>query len=251
MKNIIYQVDAFSESVFTGNPAGVMLLEKNLPSEKMQKIANEMNLSETAFVKTSSKPFQIRFFTPTVEIPLCGHATLASAHILFENEIVKKNETIDFNSNEGVISVSYDEKGIKMILPKFDFKKARHIDKFESIVGFSPTETYSTKNNWIIAIAKNEQEIIDASPSFNEMIQNGIGHLIITSLSNQENIDIVLRCFAPASGIDEDPVTGSAQCGLIPVWNSKTGITKFEVEQVSKRTGKLSVKLIDEGVVRV
>ena len=133
----IYQVDAFSESVFTGNPAGVMLLEKNLPSEKMQKIANEMNLSETAFVKTSSKPFQIRFFTPTVEIPLCGHATLASAHILFENEIVKKNETIDFNSNEGVISVSYDEKGIKMILPKFDFKTSVKIQKFTFCVFIS------------------------------------------------------------------------------------------------------------------
>jgi len=248
MKNIIYQVDAFTEEAFKGNPAGVMIIKENLPSEFMQNIAKEMNLSETAFVNVSERPFEIRYFTPAVEVPLCGHATLASAHILYENNIVSKDETINFKAKAGNLKITQNSIGIKMVFPKYEIEEIGKIEKFEDIVGFKPIDMYSSENNWIIAIAKNENDIIKAKPKFNEMKEHGLGHLMITSISERANIDFVVRCFAPISGINEDPVTGSAQCGLVPVWNLRTGKSEFKVEQVSERTGQLTVKLNDNKV---
>jgi len=248
MKKIIYQVDAFTKEAFKGNPAGVMILNESLNQELMQSIANEMNLSETAFINISKKPFEIRYFTPTTEIPLCGHATLASAHILYENNIIAKNETIEFKAKGGDLKITKNTHGIKMVFPKYEIKEIENIKNFEKIIGFTPIDIYSSEYNWIIAIAKTENEIKEAQPDFNEMIENGLGHLMITSLSERENIDFVVRCFAPISGINEDPVTGSAQCGLVPIWNLRTGINEFEVEQISERTGKLKVKLVNNQV---
>lgn len=248
MKKIIYQVDAFTKEAFKGNPAGVMILNENLNLQTMQSIANEMNLSETAFVNTSKKPFSIRYFTPTTEIPLCGHATLASAHILYENNIVNKNEPIEFKAKGGDLKITKTTNGIKMMFPKYKINKIENIKNFDQTIGFTPIETYTTENNWVIAIARTENEIKQAKPVFNKMDENGLGHLIITSLSERKNIDFVVRCFAPNSGINEDPVTGSAQCGLAPVWNLKTGSKEFKVEQLSKRTGQLQVKLVNNQV---
>ncbi|MGY5353620.1 PhzF family phenazine biosynthesis protein [Wenyingzhuangia sp. IMCC45467] len=248
MKKIIYQVDAFTKEAFKGNPAGVMILNENLNPKLMQDIANEMNLSETAFVNISEKPFEIRYFTPTTEIPLCGHATLASAHILYENNIIAENEIIQFKAKGGDLEITKNTNGIKMVFPKYKINKIENIENFEKIIGFTPIDTYSSENNWIIAISKTENEIKQAKPVFNEMGKNGLGHLMITSLSERENIDFVVRCFAPISGINEDPVTGSAQCALVPVWNLRTKNNEFKVEQISERTGQLNVKLVDNQV---
>lgn len=248
MKKTIFQVDAFTEEAFKGNPAGVMILEKNLSSELMQNIASEMNLSETAFVNISKTPFEIRYYTPTVEIPLCGHATLASAHILYESGIVANTEIIRFSARETLLTVNKSNAGIKMIFPKNEIKETSEIANFESIIGFKPIAFYSSYNRWIIAIAQNENEIKQARPKFSVMTQNGLGRLIITAATPNKDIDYVLRCFAPESGINEDPVTGAAQCMLAPIWNLRTGKTEFNVTQVSKRTGHLKVKLVAEKV---
>ena len=248
MKKIIYQVDSFTKEAFKGNPAGVMIIKEDLTIELMQNIAKEMNLSETAFVNISKTPFEIRYFTPTIEVPLCGHATLASAHILYEKNLIGNNETIIFKAKAGHLKINKTSLGIKMVFPKYEIKKSEKIEKFKEIIGFTPIEIYSSENNWIIAIAENESDIEKAKPIFNEMNENGIGHLMITSLSKKEKIDFVVRCFAPIAGINEDPVTGSAQCGLVPVWNLRTGKSEFKVEQISERTGKLNVKLIDNKV---
>ena len=248
MEKTIYQVGAFTEQAFKGNPAGVMILKENLSSKLMQKIASEMNLSETAFVNLSKKPFEIRYFSPTTEVPLCGHATLASAHILYENGLIDKTETINFKSKRGILNVANHLNEIKMIFPKYQVKEIKNIEKFEELIGFSPINTYLSVNDWTIAVAKNEKEIREAKPKFHKMTDNGIDHLIITALSERENIDFVLRCFVPMLGIDEDPVTGSAQCVVVPIWNLKTGKTEFKAEQISERTGKLKVKLIDDKI---
>lgn len=248
MQKTIYQVDSFTENAFKGNPAGVMILKEDLTTELMQNIAMEMNLSETAFVNISKTPFKIRYFTPTIEVPLCGHATLASAHILYEKNLIADNETINFKAKAGNLKINQTSLGIKMVFPKYEIKQAEKIEKFKEIIGFTPIEIYSSENNWIIAIAENENDIKKSKPQFSEMNENGIGHLMITSLSEKENIDFVVRCFAPIAGINEDPVTGSAQCGLVPVWNLRTGKTEFNVEQISERTGELNVKLINNKV---
>lgn len=248
MEKTIYQVDSFTEQVFKGNPAGVMLVKEDLTSELMQNIALEMNLSETAFVNISKAPFKIRYFTPTVEVPLCGHATLASAHILYEKRLIADDETIIFKAKAGELTINKTPLGIKMVFPKYEIKQADKIDDFKEIIGFSPIAFYTSENNWTIAIAEHEQEIENAKPRFSEMNERGMGHLMITSLSEKENIDFVVRCFAPIAGINEDPVTGSAQCGLVPVWNLRTGKNEFNAEQISERTGKLNVRLIGDKV---
>lgn len=245
---VIYQIDAFTNEAFKGNPAGVMILENSILEERMQNIAAEMNLSETAFVTINDNIFNIRYFTPTSEIPLCGHATLASAHIIYELGMKKENETINFKAKGGSLQIFKETDGIKMIFPKYTLTQINIPKNFKSIIGFSPVETYACDNNWIIALANEETDILNVNPDFSKMNSNGLGHLMITSTTNRENIDFVVRCFAPIAGIDEDPVTGSAQCGLVPFWNLKTKKTEFNVLQISKRTGLLKVKLADNNI---
>lgn len=243
MGKTIYQVDAFTEEAFKGNPAGVLILKEDLAPELMQNIAMEMNLSETAFVNIAKTPFSIRYFTPTVEIPLCGHATLASAHVLYNEGFVAENKTIDFRAPYGDLSITRNDKGIQMVFPKYNINTTETITNFKDLVGFTPVDCYTSDGDWVIAIAANEEAIVKATPQFDGMIKNGLGHLMITAASEREDVDFVVRCFAPISGINEDPVTGSAQCALVPVWHARTGKYEFNAEQVSERTGQLHVKL--------
>lgn len=250
MKNtkVIYQVDAFTDQAFKGNPAGVMILESEMTVEKMQDIASEMNLSETAFIIERGAVYEIRYFTPTNEVPLCGHATLASAHVLYELGIKKENETIVFEAAGGVLNVNKDADGIQMLFPKYPIEKIAVHKDFKSIIGFEPVVCYSSTYDWIIAMAATEDDITKAKPNFEKMKEQGLGQLMITAKSEQQDIDYVVRCFAPNAGINEDPVTGSAQCGLVPFWNIMTDQTDFNVVQVSKRTGVLKVKLKGQDV---
>lgn len=248
MNHIIYQVDAFTEEAFKGNPAGVMILNEDISEQRMQNIAKEMNLSETAFVNISQMPFKIRYFTPTTEVPLCGHATLASAHVLYDEGMIDSNEQIIFESKYGLLNVDNDSEGIKMIFPKYQIEEIEEVENFKYLIGFKPLKLYSSDNNWKIAVAAEEQDVVNAKPNFAAMTENGLGQLMITSITNRENVDFVVRCFAPVAGINEDPVTGSAQCGLVPLWNLITGKTTFNVVQVSERTGYLRVALVNNQV---
>jgi len=244
----IYQVDSFTEVPFKGNPAGVMIVDKDFDGIRMQDIAMEMNLSETAFVIPEENCFEIRYFTPTKEVPLCGHATLASAHVIYELGLVKESDPLIFKAKAGNLSVKKELNWLAMNFPKYPLKRIDPPMGFKNSVGFYPLETYSSSDDWIIAVADSEKDILKAIPKFEDLKSSGLGHLMITSRSSTPDVDFVVRCFAPLSGIDEDPVTGSAHCALTPLWSQKLGKLEMVSFQVSKRTGKLKVRLIDDRV---
>lgn len=244
----IHQVDAFTDKVFKGNPAGVMILDA-MPSEAfMQNIAAEMNLSETAFIAPNGSGFDIRYFTPTVEIPLCGHATLASAHIIYELGIKTADEHIHFKALKDNLTITKRDDGIVMTFPQYRLSKAQVPANFKALLGFQPIGFYKSNDNWVVAIAENQDAIEGCQPNFEALNINGLGHLMVTSEGKDSNVDFVVRCFVPQSGINEDPVTGSAHCALTPLWASRLGKTSMVSHQISKRGGVLQVALNDYSV---
>lgn len=245
---VIYQVDAFTDELYKGNPAGVMIVDESFEPEKMQKIAAEMNLSETAFIMPYDSFFKIRYFTPIKEVPLCGHATLASAHIIYEIGLKHENENIIFHPQNTTLEVSKEGDSLSMIFPQYPIQQIEIIPDFEELVGFTPVAMYSSLYNWIIAIAKTEKEILDSQPKFELLNSSGLGHLMITAISSTDEADFVTRCFAPMMGVNEDPVTGSAHCALTPLWSTKLGKTEMKSIQLSKRTGKLTVQMLNDKV---
>jgi PhzF family phenazine biosynthesis protein len=241
LPNTIYQVDAFTTKPFRGNPAGVCILDK-APSEIwMQNIAMEMNLSETAFVFPVKGEKNIRFYSPEAEIDLCGHATLSASHILYETSLVKRNEEINFFSKAGMLSIRKKEKWIIMNFPEYSLEKIEIPIQFVKLTGRQPLELYRAGFGWTLALYNNENEVRTMSPDFISMKKSEFGDLIVTAPSSDPGFDFCVRCFAPALGINEDPVTGSAHCALVPFWSEKTGRSDFISHQVSKREGILKV----------
>lgn len=251
MEKIIYQVDAFTDEPFKGNPAGVMLCDKFPAVELMQHIAMEMNLSETAFVMPDGGGFQIRYFTPVREVPLCGHATLASAHMIYELGLKELHDTIGLKAKGAELTVCWDKGWLSMNFPAYPLKKINTPAVFKETVGFEPVETYSSSYDWIIAVADSKIAIEQAKPDFEKMRMNGLGHLMITAKSDSDKTDFVVRCFAPIFGVNEDPVTGSAHCALTPLWSEKLGKQEMNSLQLSKRTGKLNVKMAENDRVEI
>jgi phenazine biosynthesis protein PhzF family len=244
----VFQVDAFTDKPFKGNPAGVMIVSEDMSSDLMQNIALEMNLSETAFIIPQGTGFRIRYFTPTREVPLCGHATLASAHIIYELGLKQNHETINIKAEGADLTIEKENDWIVMNFPKYPIQKIDIHKDFKRLVGFEPVEMYSSIYDWKIAVAEKEKDILDATPDFDSLSKNGLGHLMISSKCDSKQADFVLRCFAPVSGINEDPVTGSAHCALTPLWSEKLGKVELTSLQLSKRTGQLKVKLNGERV---
>jgi PhzF family phenazine biosynthesis protein len=240
---IIYQVDAFTDQPFKGNPAGVCILESEMPEEWMHNMAAEMNLSETAFIVRDGKAFKIRFFSPEAEIPLCGHATLSSAHIMYETGVVQKNQEITFLSNAGKLVIRYENGWVTMNFPAYQVKPVEIPDGIDRIIGITPAELHRTAHGWSFVLLQNEKEVKDLKPDFRAMRNSEFGDLIVTAPSDDPSFDFCVRCFAPALGIDEDPVTGSAHCALVPFWHIKTGRNEFVSHQVSRRGGILKVTL--------
>ena len=247
---LLYQADAFTAEPFKGNPAGVMVVTGDISTKRMQQIAMEMNLSETAFIfPQADGTLQIRYFTPFREVDLCGHATLAGAHILYETGRVAPDRQIQFKAKGADLTISKTGSWLEMDFPRYPLtKRAAHPD-FKALVGFEPLELYDSSYNWVIAVAESEDEVRNASPVFNALTNDGLGHLMITAPASTPGYDFVLRCFAPWAGIDEDPVTGSAHCALTPLWAEKLGKTVMNSLQVSKRTGTLKVELQGERVL--
>lgn len=239
----IYQVDAFTSEPFKGNPAGVCILDSEPSAGWMQNIAMEMNLSETAFVFPGKDCRMIRFFTPAVEVPLCGHATLSASHILYETNLVNANEELSLLANAGILKVRKSGDWITLNFPSYPVNQIPVPDKFEQIVGVKPLEFYRSSNGWALALINDEQIIRNMKPDFRAMKNSEFGDLMVTAVSSDKKYDFCLRFFAPALGIDEDPVTGSAHCVLVPFWHMKTGRNDFISHQVSKRTGILKVSL--------
>ncbi|WP_340202454.1 PhzF family phenazine biosynthesis isomerase [Ascidiimonas sp. W6] len=246
--NKIYHVDAFTKKPFKGNPAGVMIIDHSVTETWMQNMAAEMNLSETAFLLPSDTGFNIRYFTPTHEVPLCGHATLASAHIVYELGLTSKSKPILFKAKEANLSVERNNDALVMDFPKYPLTKIATPFQFKNMIGFEPLEVYASSYDWIIAVANDENEILSALPDFDLIKKSRLGHLMITAKSDEDEIDFVVRCFAPSLGIDEDPVTGSAHCALTPLWAEKLDKKDMHSLQLSKRTGRLQVGLRDNRV---
>ncbi len=248
-QQIIYQVDAFTSEVFRGNPAGVCLLDSTPSVVWMQNIAMEMNLSETAFVIPGKNGEKIiRFYTPEAEVPLCGHATLAASHILYETGIASHDEKIVFSSRSGALMIHRIGKWITMNFPADDLVKIDDTSGFKKVTGIKPMELYGKNSFWSLALLKDEERVRNFSPDFTKLKNSPFGDLVVTAPSDDKAYDYCVRCFAPAVGINEDPVTGSAQCVLAPFWHRKTGKLDFVCHQVSKREGVLKVTLKESRV---
>lgn len=248
-QQIIYQVDAFTSEPFRGNPACVCLSDSEPDILWMQNVAMEMNLSETAFVFPGRNGEKIiRFFTPESEVPLCGHATLAASHIMYETGKAGNLEKIVFSSRSGALIANKEGDWIKMNFPADNLTRIENTSEFTKIAGFKPAELYETGNFWSLALLKDEKQVRDIIPDFVKMKNSKYGDLIVTAPSDDVNFDYCIRCFAPAVGINEDPVTGSAQCALAPFWAEKTGKNDLTCHQVSKRTGVLKVSFKNDRV---
>jgi len=241
MKYPIYQVDAFTDRAFSGNPAGVMPLKTWLPDQVLQSIAAEMNLAETAFFVPNADGYHLRWFTPTVEIKLCGHATLASAFVL--NRLIDSNiRQMRFDSLSGPLHVRVDGERFELDFPLYTFEANKDVGipaRIAQAIGQQPVEVVvSPGYESFVARLENVAAVRAAQPNFPALEALGLD-LIITADGGQEGVDFVSRFFAPLHGIPEDPVTGSSHCVLAPYWQSLTGKTRFHARQVSKRGGDL------------
>ena len=244
----IYQVDAFTSEAFRGNPAAVVIMPEKKPDLWMQSIAKEMNLSETAFLLSDKEGFNLRWFTPKREVNLCGHATLASAHILFEKGYLQKEMTAEFNTLSGWLKAKSLDGWIELNFPALSLKPITVTGQIADALGFSPIEAYKTDVNLLVEI-DNPDNVEKYSPNFLKLAALPFQGLILTANGKRMGYDFVSRYFAPQAGIDEDPVTGSAHCSLAPFWASKLGKDEFLAYQASERGGILKVRLENDRVL--
>jgi len=244
MKLKIYQIDAFAEKVFSGNPAAVIPLENWVPDEVMQKIAMENNLSETAFFVSTENGFHIRWFTPLAEVDLCGHATLATAHVLFNHLNYTENE-ISFQSRSGILKVKKEQELIVLNFPTSKLTGIEIPENLKNAFNHKPVKSLKGRDD-IILIFENKEQITQLNPDFQQILASKTRGIIVTAKS--EKYDFVSRFFAPAVGVNEDPVTGSAHTMLIPYWSGVLGKNELMAKQVSARGGVLHCKNLGERV---
>ncbi len=242
MNEPVFQVDAFTNQPFRGNPAGVVLLNEERSDKWMLSVAREMNLSETAFVIGEKSPYKLRWFTPVVEVELCGHATLAMAHILYERDIVEKSELIKFTTQSGVLTTSFIDGWIEMNFPSFNAEEVVLGGALVQALKSEPVAIYISGEN-IMAVFNDPENIYNLSPDFFLIKQLDAQGVIVTSLSDVAEFDFISRYFAPRFGIDEDPVTGSAHCSLGPYWGKILNKNTLRAKQVSDRGGELQIRI--------
>lgn len=234
MKIPMYQVDAFTETAFKGNPAAICILENWMDDKLMQNIAMENNLSETAFCIVKEDVCELRWFTPEEEIDLCGHATLATAYVIFEILNYPSNK-IKFTTQSGILEVEKDEDNIIMEFPLREGMKTLITEQLIRALGKEPKEVYESRD--LMAIYDSEQDIQELKPNMEELKLIDTFGIIVTSRGKE--VDFVSRYFAPLCGVSEDPVTGSAHCTLVPYWSKVLGKKKLIAKQLSKRGGML------------
>lgn len=247
MKLSIYQIDAFADQLFSGNPAAVVPLNEWLDDALMQKIAAENNLSETAFFVASGERYYIRWFTPTAEVKLCGHATLASAYVLF-NELGYAREKIIFDCLSGELIVSRKNELLTLNFPTYKPQPCDVTSLLTEALGCEPSECYKTDD--LVAVFKSKNQVQNLKPNFSLLQQLNFRGIMVTAPANESNdCDFVARFFAPKMGISEDPVTGSAYTKLTPLWADKLRKTNFIARQLSQRGGKLQCELQGDRVL--
>jgi len=238
MKLDIYQVDAFTEKIFAGNPAAICPLDEWISDESMQKIALENNLSETAFFVRREDFCELRWFTPTFEIDLCGHATLASAFVLFELLGATEN-VLKFQTKSGLLTVEKKNDLLVLDFPSRPAQKCETPANLIDAIGKTPKEVLKSRD--YLMVYESEDEIRRINPNFAELLKIDAHAVIVTAKGDRS--DFVSRFFAPELGVFEDPVTGSAHCTLIPYWAEKLGKTELFARQISERGGELFCEL--------
>ncbi|HWS72495.1 MAG TPA: PhzF family phenazine biosynthesis protein [Thermoanaerobaculia bacterium] len=239
----LLQIDAFTDVPFRGNPAAVCFLDKVRETAWMQDVAMEMNLSETAFLLRTADGYSLRWLSPTVEIDLCGHATLASAHALWEEGRLPESETARFHTRSGLLTATRDGEWIELDFPA---KLEQPIDPSPDLIeGLgNPRIVYAGRNQLDYIVEVESEEVLrNLQPDHSKLRTLGLRGVIVTSRPSSAGFDFLSRFFAPGSGIDEDPVTGSAHCCLGPYWASRLGKREFLAYQASPRGGVVRVRL--------
>ena len=231
----IYQVDAFSNRVFGGNPAAVVPLSSWLPDETLQAVAAENNLSETAFFVPHAEGFHIRWFTPLFEVRLCGHATVASAHVLW-NELGYEKQELKLHSKSGTLGVKKKDTLYTLDFPSCEIKEVSVLDGLENALGTEVQKTFRGRDDFL-AVLGSQSDVSALKPDFMALAKLEARGLIATAAG--EEVDFVSRCFYPKYGVDEDPVTGSAHTLLTPYWANRLGKNEMLARQLSKRGGEL------------
>lgn len=244
MKLPIYQIDAFSAELFSGNPAAVCPLSKWLDQNLMQQIATENNLAETAFFVKQDNYYELRWFTPLTEVDLCGHATLAAAFVIM-NELEKSSEELLFSSRSGELRVKKNRDQFTLNFPVQTLQKCTALDLLATGLGKTPLEIYTSDD--YLAVFGSEREIVNLLPDFQTLAQLSLRGVIVTAPGDQ--VDFVSRFFAPNVGVNEDPVTGSAHCSLTPYWAEKLDKKTLTARQVSPRGGFLECELQNNRVL--
>ncbi len=240
----IYQVDAFTHRLFGGNPAAVVLLDDWLPDAVLQAIAAENNLAETAFVIPRPDVAPLRWFTPAVEVDLCGHATLAAAYVLFRHRYAAA-ERLCFDTRSGELTVARAGETLSMDFPSRPGRPVMISDELVAALGARPREVHLARD--LLAVFASEAEVRAIRPDFAALAALDAFAVIVSAPGDE--VDFVSRFFAPGAGIPEDPVTGSAHCTLIPYWAGRLGKTELTARQISARGGELACRLRDDRVL--
>jgi PhzF family phenazine biosynthesis protein len=247
MSQKITQVDAFAERPFAGNPAAVCILREPRDDRWMQSVALEMNLPETAFLQREGDGFRLRWFTPAIEVDLCGHATLASAHVLWEEGELGPEEQARFHTRSGLLTAARRNGLIELNFPAEPAQQVPEPQDLAAALGASPLWVGRNRMDYLVEVA-GEEQVRGLKPDMALLRTLGGRGVIVTGAASTQPYDFVSRFFAPASGIDEDPVTGSAHCGLGPFWAERLGKTELLGYQASSRGGAVRVRLSGERV---
>jgi predicted PhzF superfamily epimerase YddE/YHI9 len=249
MSWIIYQVDAFADRPFSGNPAGVCVLEAAAPERWMQAVAAEMNVAETAFlVRRDDGVYDLRWFTPTVEVDLCGHATLASAHVLWDERYLPAEERARFSTRSGLLTAWREGESVRMDFPGEPVAACEAPPPLTDALGCPLTFAGKNRMDWLVEVA--DEAVVNAvQPDLRAIARLGARGVIVTARSSSAKRHFVSRFFAPAAGVDEDPVTGSAHCALAPYWASKLGTNDLRGYQASRRGGTVFCKVVNDRVI--
>ena len=239
----IYQVDAFTEKPFGGNPAAVCIMPGPAEPAWMQHVARDMNVSETAFLYGEKGGYNLRWFTPSVEVELCGHATLASAHILWETERASRGEAIEFHTLSGVLTAAPDGDSIELDFPSEPEREEAAPPALIESLGVKPLYVGRNRFDYLVEVGS-EKEVWALRPDFALLSTIPVRGVMVTAASDTPGYDFVSRFFGPASGINEDPVTGSAHCCLGSYWEKKLGKSEFLAYQASLRGGVIGVRVL-------
>jgi predicted PhzF superfamily epimerase YddE/YHI9 len=244
----IVQVDAFTDRPFTGNPAAVCILAEPPPEWWLQDVAREMNLSETAFLLQHEEGFDLRWFTPTTEVDLCGHATLASAHVLWEDGTLAPDAIARFHTRSGLLTAWREGEWIAMDFPASPVEEVIPPDALLQALGVQVRWVGRTRFDFLVELA-DEKAVRTLRPDLGALALLEVRGVIVTSPAVSQRFDFVSRFFAPRSGVPEDPATGSAHCALGPFWAARLGRQRLVGYQVSERGGTVRVEAGDERVV--